>query len=651
MNISENNFNDKNKNINSFNNNYIVKKTNDNINSNKNHSDSIDENEETIGNFNKTNDLSKQKIFSNNSKQIFSKDFYDELNFYGSPQNSNDKKSYVVSELNLTSNRKSRDSIKKIDLSYKMKNEKLDFSNYSQAKNNNTIKNIKNLNLTDVMNSPSNFDNSELNKLDSTHTSNQKTSRSVYDLNEKKNNFQNINKINMDINLMSNNNVQNSRSTNNNSESQITNSYNYKINNYTKNTNSTTSQINLNMQNKENIKLVDVRENLKNYSNSFVDRGPLTIDYTSNRIDFNYNSNNKGSPRYDNERINQSAFIKTNYKYNHLNNSNKNEDNYSHRNNEHQKNNFSKSNLSPNSQKKINYFNTDICDISITKKPRHILDKGIINDYYPLPNTSNNKFKFNQKLFNNDEEENVTIQGNYSSRNVTKEYNVNGSDASASNKIPINKKNSQKSKNRKIVDFPNNISCFEDNSPPQRVYSKHSNNMNSEYLCDDTNITNYNHNFTAYNDNRENEEFNDLNANNKLNNTMNNYYYKNNNPYGFDNSNKKIKSNNNHSYYKDRNNINVSNCLYKINKKDLNQIVSPHSINGTNYNQTVKKINRNLQSDYSCQKNNQFIGIIPNNNGYLETLYQGQENSNLNGTVITSNTISSIYIFYLLIII
>ncbi len=614
---------DENKNLKNRNNisinyglNSQVNRNNNFKNQNKYNSDSIDEDEETVGNVhNKTNDYIKN---GKNPKQIFSKEFYDELNFYGSPLNSNEKKSYVVSELNLTSNRKSRDNIKKIDLSCKLKNEKLDFSNYSQTNNNNNQNSNKCLNLTDDINTPTNPENSDLNKLNLTKVANQKTARSGSDNNEKKRN------LNKNINSYSiSNNVQNSRSTNNNSDSNMTNSHAFKKIPHSKNNNQTSyvSQIYSNKHNRPNLKSLDERENLKNYANSFIDPSPSSIDYSSNKIDFNYNSNAKNSPRYE-SKINQSAFINTNHilTYNHssMKNNDCSQSIY---------NKISKSNLSPNSQKKLNYFNTDICDISISKRPKHNVNKGTNlnkDSIQSMEEKNINKFRYNPKLLDNEEEIYTFEKGNLSTMNFTENNKLKKEILYNDTSYNRNKKNNSYLNDQK------NKNNFNDFSPKNYCNSK-VNNMNSDYLCDDTNITNYNHNFTAYNENCDIEDIDDLSGNIYMNNTMNHFNCKDSSSNPISDTRGK-KNTHNDSYISERNTFAKNRKNFQINHSIKNNI-SPRSINDSNYkNQNMEKLYNVNQGELTSRIYNNPQANLSKNNVYLETLYCGPENGNLDGT-------------------
>jgi len=629
----------------------------ENINNKKSNSDSIDEDEEKIGNINsnKNNDYALHNNSKNHKQQIFSKEFCDELNFYASPSNSKEKKTYFVSELNQTSNTKGRDSNKQINLSSKNKNEILNFSNYSQSNLNNTNAfNSKKLDLTDVINSPNNLDNSEVNKLNFSNLTNHKTVRSGFDINEKKTN----NNKNLSNNSMSNN-IHNSRSTNNNSESHITSSNAYKKITLSKNKieNSISSKKEQDFLIRKNLKSTEERDRLKNYANSFIEHSPSAIDYTSNKINFNYNSNNKSSPRYDNK-INQSAFINGNYNYNDFSNSHRENDTskYNTANkNFHiyqtdfgNKNNISKSNLSPNSQKKINYFNTDICDISLNRKPKHnILDKGIpLNNDKSLQETAgrhSNKIRVKQKSNENEEEEFTNTKANLSSRNLTSDYNAFKTDCANYN-YKSNKKNSFQIEFKNKIELPQTLHNIKE-MPTNNFVNKKTSKINSDFVNDETNITNYYPNLTGYNENFDLDGFNDSYGNSHMNNTMT--YTHNTNGNCFENL-KRNKNIQNNSYFSERNNvINKNRNNFKATKNNYNICVSPQSVNGANMltNKNGKKINRNLQHDYSTQKN--YNDGMASNITYIDTLYYGGENSTLNRTQISGISSKSCYInFY-----
>jgi len=286
--------------------------------------------------------------------------------------------------------------------------------------------------------------------------------------------------------------------------------------------------------------------------------------------------------------------------------------------------------LSPNSQKKLNYFNTDICDISITKKLIHNIDKCInpkkdlIQSMEEKPTS---KFRYNPHLLNNEDVRYLTERGNLSTRNLS-DYNILKSETQNDDNKIKNNNNSQRNEYRNRIDFPKTISCFNDSSPRNYCNSK-ANNLNSEYLCDDTNITNYDHNFNAYNENCDVEDINDSCGNNYLNNTMNNLNYNNtNNNLIFDPRQKK--NSNNHSCISERNILINQRKNFNI-ENSHNIDVSPKSINSLNYNQTIKKSEKD-QGDFSSKINNNHQANFSKNNEYLETLYYGPDNSYLNGT-------------------
>ena len=351
------------------------------------------------------------------------------------------KRSYIVSDLNLTSNKKSKDSFpKKLDLS-NLRKEKLDFNNFSQSHNQNS-------NLFNAIISPANH--------------------------LKENNF-NVNKI---------------PNPNSNSNNFPKNNINY-INSH-KNINSIFSN-SKNFYKKMNS--LDDRENLKHFSNSLVNPSPQNVNYSANNIDFNYNTNSKKYPprnndlKYSNKELKQLT-----------------------------KKSINKSNLSPNSQKKINYFNTDSCDMSINRKPIHYVNNHESNTEFNRTSTNNNKNSKNKFKNSNyiDEDRYQTKMGNHSTRHTSAHNMIKFDNFHACKNNNHNISNNETSMYRSKIDFPHTISCFNDFSPKNNA-------VNSEFAGNnDSNFSNYiNHNFTS------NCEVNGRNSN--LRNSKNNNFRKINN--------------------------------------------------------------------------------------------------------------------------
>lgn len=445
---------------------------------------------------------------------------------------------------------------------------------------------------------------------------------------------------------MNNNNISNSRSTNINSESHITQSHNYnnafktisnlKLNLLNNDNDQMISQMNLNILNSQRPKInsVDDKENFKNFSNSFVDPTPKNkIDYSCNKIDFNYNTNTKTSPRYQNSN-NHSAFINSDI-------------------NTYKKNCMNKSSLSPNSQKKINYFNTDICDISINKKPIHNVERDDDNSneishkaqikssiklrYNTISNENEDYLKENKKY----RLENLSKKNNEKDNKLKKYNNKNLNNGDINNMSDIN--------NRSKIEIPNTLSCFDDFSP-KNVNFRSTRNLDSEYANDEK-LKFQETNFTAFNNKYENDDSKNSGSLNIMNNTViGNYQNKRGNDKNiYDKSFCKNINNNvsHYSYISEKNNKDYKLKLRNIdfqnymNKNQVNNIYennSPQSRNALN----IKNLNRVNGVNFNISDNKNYLFSNVNNN-YIDSLYYGGDANTTNKTQIS--TISSKFIF------